>query len=87
MPQRIRDLGVAALALAALVAGIVAIDDRVPSQLRQMATDVGNGQWMAPGTAVGSALASVSASPAANNTIVGAFVLAAVVLVVLMVRS
>jgi hypothetical protein len=87
MPQRIRDFGLAAAALIGVFAALSAIDDRVPGRLAQAFADAGNGELTAPGTALGDLMATLAASPAANNLIVAAFVGAALVLVLLMVRT
>ncbi|MGH7336034.1 MAG: hypothetical protein ACREI7_00530 [Myxococcota bacterium] len=87
MPQRIRDYGVAALALAAVFAALTYIDERVPAHVTESISDVAHGRWVEPGSAVGNLLASVAANPALDNFFVVALLAAGVVLVVLMVRT
>ena len=87
MPQRIRDFGVAAAALVAVFAALSAMDARVPGRLSQAFADAGNGELTAPGTALGDLVTTLAASPATGNVIVAAFIGAAVVLVLLMVRT
>ena len=87
MPQRIRDYGVAALVLAALFAALAGMDDRVPGRISDAMSDLTSGRWMAPGSPVGSLMASVAASPAVDNVFVAALLVTAVVLLFLMVRT
>jgi hypothetical protein len=87
MPQRIRDYGVAALALVAVFAALAGFDDRVPGRMTQAMSDVANGQWTAPGSPIGNFMLSVAASPAVDNVFVAALLVAAVVLLFLMVRT
>jgi hypothetical protein len=87
MPQRIRDFGVAVVALVAVFAALSAMDARVPGRLSQALADAGNGELTAPGTALGDLAMALAASPAAGNVIVAAFVGAALVLTLLMIRT
>ena len=87
MPQRIRDYGVAALALVAVFAALAGFDDRVPGRMTQALSDVASGQWIAPGTPVGNFMLSAAASPAVDNVFVAALLVTAVVLLFLMVRA
>jgi hypothetical protein len=87
MPQRIRDYGVAALALVVVLAALVGLDDRVPAHLRQAMSDVASGAWTAPGSPIGNVMMSVAASPAVDNAFVAALLVSAAVLLFLMVRT
>lgn len=87
MPQRIRDYGVAALALVAVFATLAGFDDRVPRRIQQTIGDVISGEWMAPASPVGQLMASVTASPAVDNVFVAALLATALVLLFLMVRT
>lgn len=87
MPQRIRDYGVAALALVAVFATLAGFDERVPGRIRQTIGDVISGQWTAPDSPVGQVMASVAASPAVDNVFVVALLATALVLLFLMVRT
>ena len=87
MPQRIRDYGVAAVALGVTVAALTSLDHRVPGRIAQTIKDLANGHWLAPASPIGDLVVSVSASPAVTNASVVALLAAAVVLVFLMVRT
>lgn len=87
MPQRIRDLAVAALALGAALVALTSLDGRVPSELSHAISEGAGGGWIAPGSPFGDAYASLSANPALDNLFVVAFVTVAMVLVILMVRT
>ena len=87
MPQRIRDYGVAALALVAVVAALAGFDDRVPGRISDAMSDVASGRFATPGSPVGNLMASVAASPAVDNVFVAALLVTAVVLLFLMVRT
>jgi hypothetical protein len=87
MPQRIRDYGVAALALVAVFAALAGFDDRVPGRMTQAMSDVASGHWTAPGSPIGNFMLSVAASPAVDNVFVAALLVTAVVLLFLMVRT
>jgi hypothetical protein len=87
MPQRIRDFGVAALAIAALFVALTRVDQRVPSHVSQTIGDVASGRWASPGSPLGNLLMTVAASPALDNVFVLALLAAGVVLVFLMVRT
>ena len=87
MPQRIRDYGVAAIALGVVLAALSALDGRVPARLTQAMEDVTSGRFLNPGSPIGNALASVSINPALDNYFVGGLVAAGLVLFVLMVRT
>lgn len=87
MPQRIRDFGVAALALAAVIAVLALIDERVPAYMKNVATDISNGRFIQPGSEIGNVVATVSANPALDNFFVAAMLAVGVVLLVLMVRT
>lgn len=87
MPQRIRDYGVAALALAAVFAALTRIDQRVPAHVTETVSDLAHGHIGEPGTPIGNAISSVTSSPTFGDNFVLAFVVAGVVLVVLMIRT
>ena len=87
MPRRIRDYGVAGLALVALFVALGRIDDRVPGRVAAFARELSPGRWNEPGSAVGNLLQDVAASPAADNLFLVALLGAAAVLVFLMVRT
>ena len=87
MPQRIRDFGVAAVALGAAFTALAFIDERVPTYMRELATDAANGRLIRPGSDIGNLVASVSANPALDNVYVFAMLAAGVVLFVLRVRT
>ena len=87
MPQRIRDYGVAALALVAVVAALAGFDNRVPGRIGDAMSDVASGRFAAAGSPVGNLMASVAASPAVDNVFVAALLVTAVVLLFLMVRT
>ena len=86
MPQRIRDFGVAAVALGAVFAAITLIDRRVPMQVTESISGVVNGRAFETG-ALGNLVASVSANPALDNLFVVALLAAGIVLMVFMVRT
>jgi len=85
MPQRIRDFGLAALALAALFVVLTGIDNRVPAQLTQAVTATAGGNWREMGP-IGMFLMEVSADPTLRDGFVVAMVVSAAVLLVLMVK-
>lgn len=87
MPRRIRDYGVAILALGALFVALALVDDRVPGHVAQMAGDAWSGRWLEPGTGMGDLLMWIAASPALGNVFLVALMLAAGLLVLLMVRT
>jgi hypothetical protein len=87
MPRRIRDLALAALGAALLVAGLGLIDRRVPAEVAGAARHVSSGQWRAPGSAVDIVLTAVGGSAVANDVFLFSMVAAGVVLVILMVRT
>lgn len=87
MPQRIRDYGIAALALAAVFAALSRIDPRVPNRVAQAFSDAVHGRWEQLGTPFGSVVRAVAASPALDNAFVAALLAAGVILVFLMVRT
>jgi hypothetical protein len=86
MPQRIRDFGVAALALGAVFTALTLIDRRVPMQVTESISSVANGRAFSTG-ALGSFVMSVSANPALDNLFVVALLAAGIVLLVFMVRT
>jgi hypothetical protein len=87
MPQRIRDFGLAALALGAVFTALALIDERVPEYVKGVGTDVANGRATAPGSLFGNALESLSTNPALDNYFVFAMVAVGAVLLLLMVRT
>ena len=87
MPRRIRDLCLAALALAAAFAALTRIDDRVPARVAQGVKEIASGTWHDPGSPVGNVIADLAASPALDNVFMAAMLAAGVVLVFLMVRT
>ena len=87
MPQRIRDYGVAALALVAVFAALAGLDNRVPGHISDAMSDVATGRWIAPGSPIGNLMVSAAASPAVDNVFVAALLVTAVVLLFLMVRT
>jgi hypothetical protein len=87
MPRRIRDYGVAILALATLFLALTRIDDRVPGRVAQMASDAWHGRWNQIGFGAGNLLADAAASPAFDNVFLVALMVAAALLVALMVRT
>jgi len=87
MPRRIRDYGVAAVALTALVVALTRIDDRVPGHLSGMANDVWHGRLTAPAPEVTDFLVRMSGGSTLDNVFLVALVGAAGLLLVLMVRT
>ena len=87
MPQRIRDFGVAALALGAVFTALALIDERVPAYLRDLSADVANGRAVQAGTPVGNVMVTLLTSPAADNYFAIAMVAAGAVLLLLMLRT
>lgn len=87
MPQRIRDFGVAALALGAVFAALTRIDERVPGEVAHAFAQVSSGAWLDAGSPVGNLVSTLSATPALDNVLVVGFLAAGVVLVILMVRT
>jgi hypothetical protein len=87
MPRKIRDLALAALGAALLLGALALVDGRVPGRLAGMVRDVAAGRWAEPGSVAGELLIAYAASPLGDNTIVVAFIVAALVLVFLMVRT
>jgi hypothetical protein len=87
MPQRIRDYGVAALALAAVFAAITRIDQRVPAKVTEAVSDVAHGRLGEPGTPIGNVVLSLTSSPVFGDGFVLALLAAGVVLLVLMIRT
>jgi hypothetical protein len=87
MPRRIRDYGVAALAMAALFAALTSLDRRVPQQLTTAMESVTSGRWTAPGSPLGNVMMEVASNPVMDNYFVLGMLAAGVVLVLLMVRT
>lgn len=87
MPRRIRDYGVAILALGALFLALTRVDDRVPGHVAQMAVDAWHGRWNQPGGELGDLLIRAAGSSAMDNVFLVALMAAAALLVVLMVRT
>ena len=87
MPQRIRDYGVAALALAILFVVLTRVDERVPLRMLQALANAADGEWIAPGSAMGDLMFSVTANPGTGNIFALGLLVAAVVLLFLMVRT
>ena len=87
MPQRIRDFGVAALALSAVFLALVLIDERVTTYLRGVGADVANGRAFQAGSPLGNALEMLSANAALDNYFVVAMVAVGAVLLLLMVKT
>jgi hypothetical protein len=85
MPQRIRDFGLAALALAALFVVLTGIDRRVPAQLTHAVTATAAGSWREMGP-IGALVLAVNADPTLRDGFVVAMVVSAAVLLVLMVK-
>lgn len=87
MPQRIRDYGVAALALGVVFAALSGLDGRVPARLNQAFDDLVSGRFVDPGSPLGAMMADVAINPALDNYFVMGLLAAGVVLVLLMVRT
>jgi hypothetical protein len=87
MPQRIRDFGLAALALVAAFAALTLIDERVPEYIGDRLTALAEGRAFKAGTPVGNLMATVAANTAVDNVFVMAMLAVAVVLLILMVRT
>lgn len=87
MPRRIRDYGVAILAVGALFLALTRIDDRVPGHVAQMVADAWQGRWTAPGGELGDVLIRAVGSSALDNVFLVALMAAAALLVLLMVRT
>ena len=87
MPQRIRDFGVAALALGAVFVALALIDERVPAYLQGVSADVANGRAVQPGSPLGNVVGTLLASPAADNYFAIAMVGVGAVLLLLMLRT
>jgi hypothetical protein len=87
MPRRIRDYGVAILALATLLLVLTRIDDRVPGHLAQIATDAWHGRWNQPGSELSDFLFHAAGSSAMDNVFLAALVVVAGLLLVLMLRT
>jgi hypothetical protein len=86
MPRKIRDFALAALGIVLLLAALAVIDDRVPGQVAGVARDVAAGEWQLPAPAA-DMVAAVAGSPAADNIFVFALLAAALILVILMLRT
>jgi hypothetical protein len=86
MPQRIRDFGVAVLALAAVFIALALIDERVPEYVRGLSADITNGRAFQPGAPLG-AITAVMYGAAFDNAFAVAMAVAGVVLLLLMVRT
>jgi hypothetical protein len=87
MPQRIRDYGVAALALGAVFAALTRIDQRVPAHVSAAMSDVAHGRIGEPGTPIGNVLLSLTSSPVLGDGFVLAMLATGVVLLLLMFRT
>lgn len=87
MPQRVRDFGVAVVALGAVFTALALIDERVPAYLGALGADIANGRAVQPGTPLGNVLATLIASPAADNYFVVAMVAVSAVLLLLMLKT
>ena len=87
MPQRIRDFGVAALAITAVIAALAFIDERVPEYLRDLSTDVVDGRALQAGSPLGNVFTTLTANPALENIFVIAMVAVGAVLFLLMLRT
>ena len=87
MPQRIRDYGVAALALGAVFVALTRIDQRVPAHVGAAMRDVAHGRIGEPGTPIGNVVLSLTSSPVFGDGFVLALLATGVVLFVLMLRT
>jgi hypothetical protein len=86
-PRRIRDVLGSALAVIALVAVLVSIDERAREGFARVASDVSHARWSAPLAPITSVVAGVSADPRFENMFLMALVGAAVVLTLLMLKT
>lgn len=82
-PRRIRDWALAGVAAATAAAAIATVDDRVPAQLTRGL----HGLWPGEAAAVGTRLFDLTGASTLDNVFLVAMLAAAVVLVVLMVRT
>jgi hypothetical protein len=91
MPRRIRDVAVTVAVLLVLLMMLVAIDSRVRDRVDQLSGDVGRLDWSASGgsfiSAVAATIYDVVADYASDNTYLFSFLVGAVVLFVLMLRT
>ena len=63
------------------------VDERVPKELKRIATDISSGRLPTSGTPVDGVVRSVSADPVVDNVFVLAMLGAGIVLVILMVKT
>jgi hypothetical protein len=87
MPRRIREVVGSVLALMALVAVLVCVDERARVRVDRFVNDLPETTWSQPQSAIDGAIAYVAGDTRFGNVFLISFIGAAALLVVLMLRT